>query len=162
MRTSVLAVLFIGVGVVAAQTNKAAQTNLSNWSDSTRDVYIDNELDRDAQVLTAESPSRLALISTRLESAVVLDVTEHSVKTISKTVFQFGADRTSATSESHSESTAAMKVVGRFTRVDGPIYFFVVEGKPVLIRSHPGATGEMSVDKLWDTVPVWRSVMKNY
>jgi thiol-disulfide isomerase/thioredoxin len=169
MRTSVLAVLFIALGVLAAQTNRAAQTSLSNWSDSTRDVYIDNELDRDAQVLTAESPSRLALISARLESAVVLDVTEHSVKTISKAAFQFGADRTSATSEtsqSASESASkpilAMKIVGRFTRVDGPIYFFVVEGKPVLIRSHPGATGEMSVDKLWDTVPVWRSVMKNY
>jgi hypothetical protein len=158
----ILAVLFIAVGVALAQTNKAAQTSLSNWSDSTRDVYIDNELDRDAQVLTAESPSRLALISTKLEFAVVLDVVEHSVKTISKTAFQFGADRTTATSESSSESTGAMKVVGKFTRVDGPIYFFVVDGKPVLIRSHPGATGEMSVDKLWDTVPVWRSVTKNY
>jgi hypothetical protein len=158
MRISVLAILFISVGAALAQTNKAAQTSLSNWSDSTRDVYVDNELDRDAQVLTADSPSRLALVSGKLESAVVLDVVEHSVQTISKGAFQFGADRTSATSE----SSATMKVVGKFTRVDGPIYFFVLEGKPVLIRSHPGATGEMSVDKLWDTVPVWRSVMKSY
>jgi len=155
MRLIILAALLVSANVAFARTYKQAPVT---WGDSTRDVYIDNELDRDAQVLTADSPSRLALVSTKLESAIVLDVTEHTVKTLPKGSFQFGVDRTSATSD----SSAAMKAVGRFTRVDGPIYFFVVEGKPVLIRSHPGATGEMSLDKLWDTVPVWRSVMKNY
>lgn len=156
MRVKLLVATLVmaGIAAVTAQTSNGPV----NWSDTTRDVYIDNELDRDAQVLTADSPSRLALISTKLESAIVLDVTEHTVKTFPKGSFQFGGDRTSATSE----SAGATKAVGKFTRVDGPIYFFVVEGKPVLIRSHPGATGEMSLDKLWDTVPVWRSVMKNY
>lgn len=162
MRLVTLAVLLVSLGVATAQTAQPNKKSPVNWSDSTRDVYIDNELDRGAQVLTADSPSRLALISTKLESAIVLDVTEHTVRTVSKDSFQFAADRTSATSESISEPTTAMKIVGKFTRVDGPIYFFVVEGKPVLIRSHPGATGEMSMDKLWETVPVWRSVMKNY
>lgn len=157
MRVKLLFALFViaGVAAASAQTSKAPAIN---WSDTTRDVYVDNELDRGVQVLTADSPSRLALISAKLEYAVVLDVSEHSVSTISKDAFQFAADRTSATSE----SGAAMKVVGKFTRVDGPIYFFVVDGKPVLIRAHPGATGEMSMDKLWEIVPVWRSVMNNY
>lgn len=151
----ILLITLITAGIAAAQTGAGPSPA---WTDSTRDVYIDNELDRDAQVLTADSPSRLALISPKLDSAVVLDVTERSVKTIPKHAFHFGADRTSAVCESTSET----KVAGKFTRVDGPVYFFVVDGKPVLIRSHPGATGEMTIDKLWDTVPVWRSVMKNY
>lgn len=157
MRVKILFALFViaGGAAASAQTSNAPAIN---WSDTTRDVYVDNELDRGVQVLTADSPSRLALISAKLDSAVVLNVSEHTVSTISKDAFQFTADRTSATSE----STAAMKVVGKFTRVDGPIYFFVVDGNPVLIRAHPGATGEMSMDKLWETVPVWRSVMKNY
>ena len=157
MRVKLLFALFLVAGVAAAsaQTNNAPAIN---WSDTTRDVYIDNELDRGVQVLTADAPSRLALISARLESAVVLNVSEHTVSTISKDAFQFASDRTSATCGSGS----AMKVVGKFTRVDGPIYFFVVDGKPVLIRAHPGATGEMSVEKLWETVPVWRAVMTNY
>lgn len=155
MRVKLICALLIIVGSAAAFAGNRAVTT---WSDSTRDVYIDNELDRGAEVLTADSPSRLALISTRLESAVVLDVADHSVTAVPKAAFQFVADRTSATQE----STGATKVVGKFTRVDGPVYFFVIDGKPVLIRSHPGATGEMSLDKLWDTVPVWRSVMKNY
>ena len=144
---------FFVLASVHAQTPKASPIN---WSDSTRDVYIDNELDRDAQVLTSSSPSRLALISKRLESALVLNVTEQTVSTIPKDAFQFEPDRTAATSD------AAMLVVGKFTRVDGPVYFFAASGKPILIRAHPGVTGEMSLNKLWETVPVWRSVMMNY
>ena len=156
MRVKLLLVLFITTGVViaSAQTTDAP---VIRWSDTTRDVYLDNELDRAAQVLTADSPSRLALVSTRLESAVVLNVSDLTVSTIPRDAFQFTPDRTSATSKSD-----AMKVVGKFTRIDGPIYFFVVEGKPVIIRAHPGATGEMGMDKLWETVPVWRSVMNGY
>jgi len=156
MRIRFLLALF--VMVVAAASAKTRTTPAISWSDSTRDVYIDNELDRSAQVLTAESPSRLALISPKLDEAVVLNVSDHTVSTISKTAFKFAADRTSASSESGS----AMTVAGKFTRIDGPIYFFTVDGKPVLIRAHPGATGEMSMDKLWETVPVWRSEMEDY
>lgn len=155
MRFVTLFTLFVSAALASAQSGK---TGAINWSDSTRDVYIDNELDRAAQVLTTDSPSRLALISSKLESAVVLDISEHTVSTTSKDVFKFVADRTSATSD----SSAAMKAAGKFTRVDGPIYFFVADGKPILIRAHPGATGEMTMDKLWETVPVWRSEMENY
>jgi thiol-disulfide isomerase/thioredoxin len=128
------------------------------WRDSTRDVYIDNEIDRAAQVLVSDSPSRLALVSSRLERAIILDTAEYTVSAASKDAFHFSQDRTSATSE----DIAARQSLGKFTRVDGPIYFFAVEGKPVLIRAHPGLTGEMSMDKLWETIPVWRSVMDDY
>jgi hypothetical protein len=155
MNLKLLSVFLLLMAAASAQTSKAPATN---WSDTTRDVYIDNELDRDVQVLTADSPSRLVLISSKLESAVVLNVSDHTVSTAAKDAFRFGADRTTAASD----STVAMKVVGKFTRVDGPIYFFVVDSKPVVIRAHPGATGELTIDKLWETVPVWRAVMKNY
>jgi thiol-disulfide isomerase/thioredoxin len=152
----IFAFVFIaGIVSASAQTTKTFPVN---WTDSTRDVYVDNELDRSVQVLTADSPSRLALISAKLEYAYVLDVSEHTFWPISKDAFQFNADHTSAVSE----RVTARMVTSKFTRVDGPIYFFVVDGKPVLIRAHPGATGEMSMDKLWETVPVWRSIMKNY
>lgn len=136
---------------------RPAEPSSITWSDSTRDVYIEGDLDRSAQVLTADSPSRLALISSKLDTAVELDIAEHSVNTLSKDVFQFSPDRTSATCD-----LSSARSTGKFTRVDGPVYSFDVSGKLVVIRSHPGATGEMSIDKLWETVPVWNSVMKNY
>src|SRR5712691_1486406 len=110
MRFTILFALFAVVGL----TEASAQGNNNpalNWTDTTRDVYVDNELDRGAQVLTSDSPSRLALISMKLESAVILDVSEHTFWTISKDAFQFAADRTSAVSE----SVTARMAVGKFT-----------------------------------------------
>ena len=140
---------------VPAQTSQLATTS---WSDSTRDVYINNELDRGAQVMTADNPTRLALISSKLERAIVLDTNERTVSTVSKDAFRISPDHTSATWD----AGVVVQAVGKFTRVDGPVYFFAVDGKPILIRAHPGMTGEMTADKLWEAVPVWHAVMENY
>lgn len=141
--------------VAAAQSDKPATIN---WHDSTRDVYINDEIDRAAQVLISDSPSLLALVSPKLERAIVLDMADHSISAASKDAFHFSQDRASATSE----GKAAAQSLSKFTRIDGPIYFFAVDGKPILIRAHPGLTGEMSLEKLWETVPVWRSIMNDY
>src|SRR5215471_14741296 len=140
MNVKLLLVFLVLVIAASAQTNNGPATN---WSDTTRDVYIDNEIDRDIQVLTADAPSRLVLISSKLQSAIVLNVSDHTVSTAAKDAFRFAADRTTATSD----STTEMRSAGKFTRIDGPVYFFVVESKPVVIRAHPGATGELTQDK---------------
>jgi hypothetical protein len=156
MKTRILILILICAVATAGPTD--AGQGAINWRDSTRDVYIDNELDRAAQVLTSDNPSRLALISPKFERALILDITQQTVITVSKDVFKLSADRTSATSTGElGENTLA-----RFTRVDGPVYFFALDGKPVLIRSHPGQVGDMTIDNLWETVPVWRAIMENY
>jgi thiol-disulfide isomerase/thioredoxin len=155
IKLSALIICAAFIASVSAQTNQLSATS---WNDSTRDVYINNELDRSAQVMTSDGPSRLVLISSKLERAVILDVSEHTVNAVSKGAFHIAADHNSATSD----AGVAIETVGKFTRIDGPIYFFALDGKPVLIRAHPGLTGEMTADKLWETVPVWRSVMEGY
>src|SRR5439155_14685851 len=115
MRTKITFVLLLMAGIAAsAQTNNGPALN---WIDTTRDVYVDNELDRGAQVLTSDSPSRLALLSPKLGPAVVLDVADHTVSTMPRDSFQFAADRTTATSQ----AVGAAKIIGKFTRVDGPV-----------------------------------------
>jgi thiol-disulfide isomerase/thioredoxin len=157
MRTKILTLLFViaCASVALAQSDKPATIS---WHDSTRDVYINNEIDRAAQVLVSDSPSRLALVSSKLERAIILDTAELTVTAAAKDIFRFSQDRASATSE----GDVAMQSLGKFTRVDGSIYFFAVDGKPILIRAHPGMTGEMSMDKLWDNAPVWRALMEDY
>jgi thiol-disulfide isomerase/thioredoxin len=157
MKTLFLTLLLVAAGAAAARAQSGGPTAI-NWHDSTRDVYINNDIDRAAQVLVSDSPSRMALISSRLERAIILDTSERTVTAVSKDAFHFSQDHASATSD----GDAATKPVGKFTRVDGPVYFFAVDGIPILIRPHPGLTGEMSLDKLWETVPVWRSAMDNY
>lgn len=157
MRFKLFQLLFLlaCVAAVSARANKPAAID---WHDTTRDVYIANEIDRAAQVLASDSPSRLALVSSKLDRAIVLNINEQTISAVSKDAFHFSADRTSATSD----GDAKMEAIGKFTRLDGPIYFFAVDGKPILIRAHPGLTGEMTIEKLWETVPVWRAEMENY
>jgi thiol-disulfide isomerase/thioredoxin len=157
MRIRLLTLLFF-TAFMANASARANQHAATAWHDSTRDVYINNELDRGAQVMAADNPSRLALISSKLERAIVLDVSEHTVGAVSKDAFRIAADHTTATSD----EGVAMTTIGKFTRIDGPIYFFAVDGKPILIRAHPGVTGEMTTEKLWESAPVWRAVMENY
>ncbi len=139
----------------AAQFDRPA---VLNWSDGTRDVYIEGEIDRSAQVLFLDSPNRIALISPRLDRAVVLDLTEQTVSTLAKDSFKFSADRTSATTE----SAPAMQKVGRYAKIDATTYLVAVDNKPVLIRTHPGLTGEITEQKLLETVPVWDALMDQY
>jgi thiol-disulfide isomerase/thioredoxin len=157
MRTVVWALTFfiIGLTAVVAQTGKMA---VCNWTDSTRDVYINGEIDHASQLMFCDNPRRYALISSRLDRAVILDLTEKTVHTAPKDALQFAPDRSSATSD----DTAATEPVGKYTAVDGSTYLLSYNGKSILIRSHTGLTGEVSVEKLFETVPVWRSLMENY
>jgi hypothetical protein len=145
------------VGVLA--TSSLAQKDAKiEWHDTTRDVFINNELDRSAVVMACDSPSRIALICSKLEQAVILDLTEQKAALVSKNAFSFSTDHATATSDSR----AVTQEIGKFTRIDGPVFSFAVDAKPVLIRPHPGLTGEMTIEKLWETVPVWRGLMENY
>ncbi|HEX5731948.1 MAG TPA: thioredoxin family protein [Blastocatellia bacterium] len=147
--------LIIGFISISAQTEKL---NECNWTDSTRDIYINGEIDRAGQLMFCEKPRRYALISSKLDRTIILDLTEKTVRTAPKEALRYGADRSTATSD----ATAATEPAGKYTLVDGSTYLLSHGGKSILIRSHPGLTGEVSLDKLFETVPVWRSLMESY
>lgn len=144
---------------IAAQEHQQAT---SEWSDTTRDVLIDGEIDRSVQVLTAGQPTRLALISPKFAKAIILDVDKRSVGLTAKDAFKFAADHATATTEANAE----VKTTGKFTRVEGAnssyVYSFANEGKMIVIRAHLGLTGELTEAKVWETVPVWRAGMDNH
>ncbi|HWP44785.1 MAG TPA: thioredoxin family protein, partial [Blastocatellia bacterium] len=157
MRYRMMSLLILAAIVTAAsaQTGSPAQIR---WSDSPRDVYIDGELDRTAQVLFSDAPRRIALISPRLDLAVILDTAEQTVSTSPKEFFRFAPDHASAATDASFPS----QEVGRFASPDNYTYIFSIDGRPIMFRSHSGATGEMSEQQLWATVPVWRSLMESY
>lgn len=161
MKTLTLFLVLLFICSFAA-TGKAVTFEQLSWNDSVRDVLIDGEIDRATQIITCDSPSKLAMISPKFSKAIVLNITDKSVSLMPKEAFSFTSDKASATSD---ESKGA-QAIGRFIRVDGPnasfVYSFTAEGKMVVIRSHPGLTGELSEDKVWNTVPVWRAKMDEY
>ena len=157
MNTKLSASLFllVSLSLATAQTVTSAR---HTWNDSTRDVYIDAQLDRAAQVLTCDSPKRIAIISPGLKQAVLLDLVAKTVNLLPKEVFQISADRNTATSD----STARLESIGKYSAPDSTTYLLSAEGKQIMFRSHPGVAGEMNESTLWETVPVWRSLMESY
>jgi hypothetical protein len=129
------------------------------WTDSTKDVYINGELDRAAQVLTSsEETRRIALISPKLERAAVLDLSGRTVTATSKDVFRFASDRASA----QSDADFTVESGGNYTIFNDSDYYFAISGTRVLITAHEGLTGETDNQRLFETVPVWRSLMENH
>jgi hypothetical protein len=150
-----LALILACMAAAAAQTAKPAQLN---WSDSTRDIYINAELDRSAQMIYNDTTRQYALISPKLARAVILDTAQQTVSTAAKESFRFAPDKAAASSD----AAIASQPAGKYTLIDNSMYLFAIDGKPVLIRSHTGLTGEISPDALFATVPVWHSLMESY
>jgi thiol-disulfide isomerase/thioredoxin len=140
---------------LAAQSNRFAT---HQWHDVIRDVYVDGELDRGIQVLMCDSPRRMALLSSRYQDAVVLDLGANTVNLSAKSSLHLADDRNSATSD----AAAPLRPAGKCSAVDSTTYLLSVEGKSILIRSHTGFTGEMSEEKLYEVAPIWRSLMETY
>lgn len=128
------------------------------WTDSTKDVHINGELERAAQVLTSEATRRIVLISPKLERAAVLDLSGRTVTTEAKDFFRFASDRASA----QSDADFSVESAGNYTVFDDSDYYFAIDGTRVLITTHQGLTGETDNQKLFETVPVWRSLMDGY
>ena len=90
MRAGMFALMFTvtPIAISAAQSKHEPVV----WTDSTRDVYINGEIDRSAQVLTSEATQRIALISARLDRAVVLDTSRRTCLRSSPDSFRFYPD----------------------------------------------------------------------
>jgi len=154
MRAGLSALFLVLISVAAGAAGPKPEVK---WVDSTKDVYVNGEIDRGAQVMISEATRRMALISPRLDEAIVLDMSAPAFGAVPKSSFRFSADRGSAVTDEFAAVPA-----GVYSQADESNYSFVVGEKPVLITKHKGLTGEMDESKLWEHVPVWRSLMENY
>jgi hypothetical protein len=156
MRAVMFALMFTvtGIAISAAQSKPEPVV----WTDSTRDVYINGEIDRSAQVLTSEATQRIALISARLDRAVVLDTSRRTFHTSSPDSFRFYPDRVVALSD----ADFAVSPAGSYTLHGESDYSFVFNARPVHITAHQALIGETGRETLFETVPVWRFAMESY
>lgn len=155
MRIKSILLLIAATVITAAAQNNAP---MLSWTESVKDVYIDGQLDRNSQVFFCDAPKRMALISPKLDFAVILNQDNQTISTTLKELFQITADHTRATSD----SGAPLQQVGSYALIDTSTYLFVIDGRAVMFRSHSGARGELSEQQLWETVPVWRYLMEGY
>ncbi|HEX7153463.1 MAG TPA: thioredoxin family protein [Thermoanaerobaculia bacterium] len=136
-------------------TSPLLASTAREWNDSTRDVWIDGKLDRSVQALSTTSPRMLALVCG--DEVVILDAEAKNISRAKKRDFTFAADRTKATS-----AETAREPIGTFARPDNATYFAQVDGKAILVTAHQSPAGPLSMEQLWETVPVWRAIADAY
>lgn len=144
--------------IYGAALGQQIRPNSVLWTDTAKDVHINGELERAAQVLTSEETRRIVLISPKLERAAVLDLSGRTVITASKNVFRFASDHASA----QSDADFMVESAGDYKVFDESDYYFAIDGTGVLIAAHQGLKGDTDDQKLFETVPVWRSLMESY
>lgn len=153
MRAGMFALMFTitGIAIGAAQSKHEPVV----WTDSTRDVYINGEIDRSAQVLTSEATQRIALISPRLDRAVVLNTSRRTFYTGSPDSFRFHPDRVVALSD----ADFGVGPAGNYKLHGESDYSFELGGRSVHITTHQPLIGETDTQRLFEIVPVWRFAM---
>lgn len=153
LRVLSFALIFCLAGIVFSDAQGGTQPVA--WTDSTRDVFIDGEIDRSAQVLTSEATQRIALISARLERAVVLDTSRHTLYTCPLDSFRFYPDHVIALSD----ADFGVSPAGSYKLHGESDYRFELNGKSVHIAAHQPLIGETDKERLFEIVPVWRFAM---
>ena len=129
-----------------------------DWVDSTRDLYIDGQLDRNAQLFLAEDSEQAAIVSEALPEVVVFDSESLALGILDKETFVPSSDLTKASSP----RLASLDAEGDVLRVDERSFILRFSGHTVLVAPHQGHAGEISLDELWRTVPVWRARAASY
>lgn len=130
----------------------------ATWRDSTRDVYVDGRLERGAQVLSADSGKRVALLLPGVNKALILDREASTFAAVPRKAFRVAADGASA----ELAPDAKPKPAGTFRKVDGSTSIVAWKGRTVLVARHQGLVGEVSETSLFAAVPVWRGLMDGY
>lgn len=142
---------FIAILVLSSLVSSTPRT----WNDSTRDVYVNGSLDRAVRTLTTESPRLVAVICG--DELLLLDPANNTVSRADASALTFVADRTTATSPE-----LASTPVGSFVKPDATSYLVRAGDRTILVAAHQSKAGPMTLDELWATVPVWKSIADAY
>ena len=151
--------LLLGLAMLIGATVSGQDQNPKiTWTDTTRDAYVGGQLDRTVQVFYSDALKQMALVGANLDRVITLDLDAKTVSTMPKASLTVAADRTSATSDAN----AAGDMVGMLTEIDETTHSFDFNGKSFTVMRHKGIVGDLTEEKIWEDVPVWRARMNKY
>ena len=168
-------VIFMGLGPTAAAAEEIGDDSSAEqltWKHSTRDVYWNGELVPEIEVLSAEG-SRWAVALPNQQGIYVLQPDENgesAVTAVPTETFEWSEDRLRATSpaiEPGDDAEVFDFPDGVWIREPAQGLAQGVQGgqgpgRHVLVTPHQGPSGPLTVDRLWHSVPVWRSAFDAY
>ncbi|HEY0372510.1 MAG TPA: thioredoxin family protein [Thermoanaerobaculia bacterium] len=91
------------------------------------------------------------------DEVYLLDPEKKTVERTAKSQFQFAPDRTSATTTELASTPA-----GALVQADPSTMLATMEGRTLLLAAHQSKAGPMTIEELWETAPVWRSIADVY
>jgi hypothetical protein len=91
------------------------------------------------------------------DEVFLLDPEKKTVARAQKSQFAFAADRTTA-----STTELASTPAGTLVQADPSTLLATVEGRTLLLAAHQSKAGPMTIEELWETAPVWRSIADVY
>ncbi|MEM7355979.1 MAG: thioredoxin family protein [Acidobacteriota bacterium] len=132
------------------------------WSDTSRDVYVDGELDPSVVTLVGkieDAASQLAVWSEALGSAYVMDSETLDVRRQALSSFSFnGTGAVTRTAE-------ASEVISRAIRIGSgrsAVHLMPVGEQLLVVASHQGPTGPTPLDDLFHVAPAWHRRAQAY
>ncbi len=153
---SLLTLAVCSLFVLPLSAHGATAAPAVDWSDTSRDVYLDGELEPAAVVLTAsaegDAGSRLAILSQRADRAFVVDV--DALEIVELPLAHFETTATGATSPAAFEALST----GRATHVRDrrSSHYLATTGEhTLLISPHQGPVGEIELEELYEVAPAW-------
>jgi hypothetical protein len=137
---------------------QAAFAESPAWRDSTRDVYVDGQLDRGVKVLSADAGRKTAVLLPGARKALILDRETSTFAVMPRKAFTVAGDGASAELAADAEA----KPGGAFQSVDSSASILTWKGKTVLVSRHQGLVGDVTEETLFAAVPVWRQLLGAY
>lgn len=134
------------------------------WVDSSAGLLQDGEPVLGSQVLERRGDPHRALVLPDLDQVLILacpsasDRQGGSVARLPRRAFHLAPDRDSALSE----AAAARGSSGWWLAVNGSRALVEVDGRKWLLGPRQGPAGEISADRLWELMPVWRARAKHH
>lgn len=141
--------------ILAFASLTAAETR--RWNDILRDVYAGPKLDRSIQTLSTTKPRMLALLPEGT-AAYIVDLTSCAVTKVGKDAFTFAEDRNSATTAAELKGEPA----GVAVMPNDQSIVIDTGDETFVIGSHQSRAGAMTVEDIWTTAPVWKSIRDHY
>ncbi len=164
----VLTVLFVAsLSVVlsvpaAGSDTEESDTTKFEWSDTSRDVYVDGDLVLDVFTLWLDSEDedrRMAVLGESLGRAYVIDMKTKEVGELPLADFELHA------TGARSSARAGPVAVGRVTAVRDrrSMYHVVSAGeRTIVISPHQGSAGPILLEELLEAAPSWRRRVSEY
>lgn len=148
-------VLTLSISLTAAAAD--VKIDGAAWRDTVRDVYVDGALDRPTQVLMAEGTRRLAVLSPRLDDAVIIDLEAKTSWRAPKRMFALTPDKLAATA-----NVRPSRRLGSVTSTTEGVHSTRAGRHLIVVAPHQSTAGPIPLAALENDYPAWGAAAKMY